>query len=62
MDLILLVKTLILVNGEVMPSSFNMNLLIPENIKRINVIKNESAIELYGDRGKNGVVEIITKK
>ncbi|WP_435313540.1 M56 family metallopeptidase [Cellulophaga fucicola] len=55
-------KPLILVNGEVMPSSFNMNLLIPENIKRINVIKNESAIELYGDRGKNGVVEIITKK
>ncbi len=34
----------------------------PETIKSINVLKNESGEEKYGVKGKNGVIEVITKK
>ncbi len=33
-----------------------------ENIKSINVIKGDAAIKKYGKKGKDGVIEIITKK
>lgn len=33
----------------------------PKNIKTVNVLKNEKAIEKYGTRGSNGVIEITTK-
>ncbi|MFD0796369.1 TonB family protein [Maribacter chungangensis] len=33
----------------------------PNNIKFINVIKGDAAIEKYGERAKNGVVEVVTK-
>ncbi len=33
-----------------------------ENIKSINVLKGDSAVKKYGKKGKDGVVEIITKK
>ena len=55
-------KPLIIVNGEVMPSSFDMNLIIPENIENIYVFKNQSAIDRFGKKGENGVIEIKTKK
>ncbi|SEQ88074.1 TonB-dependent Receptor Plug Domain [Hyunsoonleella jejuensis] len=34
----------------------------PNTIESINVLKGDGAIEAYGDKGKNGVVEIHTKK
>ncbi|MEW4925463.1 M56 family metallopeptidase [Algibacter sp. 2305UL17-15] len=34
----------------------------PDKIESINVLKGASAIEKYGDKGKDGVVEITTKK
>ena len=34
----------------------------PNNIKSMNVLKGEMAIKKYGEKGKNGVIEIITKK
>jgi TonB family protein len=40
--------------GSTMPKS--------EDIATINVLKNEAAIKIYGDKGKNGVVIITTKK
>jgi hypothetical protein len=33
----------------------------PKNIESINVLKGKKATEKYGDKGKNGVIEIITK-
>ena len=36
--------------------------LNPDDIKSINVLKDESAIKKYGDKAKHGVVEITTKK
>jgi hypothetical protein len=41
----------------------NMEKLIaPEKIASVNVYKGEEAIKKYGEKGKQGVVEIITKK
>lgn len=34
----------------------------PESIESINILKDKSAIEAYGDKGKNGVMIIETKK
>ena len=36
--------------------------LNPDEIATVSVIKGDAAIKKYGDAGKNGVVEIITKK
>ena len=33
----------------------------PKTIESMSVLKNESAIEKYGEEGKDGVIEIITK-
>lgn len=34
----------------------------PETIESINVLKGEKATEVYGEKGKNGVIEITSKK
>lgn len=36
--------------------------LAPEKVKSINVFKGEAATKKYGDKGKNDVIEITTKK
>jgi len=36
--------------------------LDPNKIESINVLKDKSAVEKYGEKGKNGVIEITTKK
>lgn len=36
--------------------------LDPDKIKTINVLKDDAASKKYGDKGKNGVIEISTKK
>lgn len=36
--------------------------IAPENIESINVLKNESATAIYGPKGKDGVIMIVTKK
>lgn len=55
------IKPLFIVDGKELKKS-KFKDLDPDNIERINVLKGESAIEKYGDKGKNGVVEVITKK
>ena len=39
----------------------NIEAINPEDIQSINVIKGEAATKLYGEKGKNGVVQITTK-
>jgi len=34
----------------------------PEDIDSINVLKDKSALDKYGEKGKNGVIEIYSKK
>ena len=43
-------------------SEKDMKDLSPNMIQSINVLKGESAKALYGEKGKNGVIEIKTKK
>jgi hypothetical protein len=52
-------QPLILVNGnETWQTIENIN---PGTIQSLNVLKDKSAIEKYGDKGKNGVIEITLK-
>ena len=52
---------LYLVNGRIMKQG-NINSISPDRIESINVLKEGQTIAIYGDKGKNGVVEIISKK
>ena len=53
---------LIVLDGNIMPSNFNISNLKPENIEKIDVLKDASATAIYGDKGKNGVIIVHTKK
>jgi TonB family protein len=57
-------QVLLIIDGEEISSdSKELNdILKPEDIESMNVLKDEAAIKLYGDKGKNGVIQIITKK
>lgn len=44
-------------------SEKNLDKIVPAaKIEAVNVLKGEAAIKKYGNKGKNGVIEIITKK
>jgi TonB family protein len=51
---------LIVVDGVI--KDIDVEYLDPETIASINVIKDKTAIDKYGDKGKDGVVEVATKK
>ena len=54
-------NALFIVDGkEISKEEFNK--IDPKTIQALNVLKNESATKLYGDKGKNGVVLITLKK
>lgn len=52
---------LIIIDGEKMPKDFELNTIDPNDIESISVLKDKSAIDTYGDEGKDGVI-IITRK
>lgn len=54
-------KPLILVNGKE-TSSEEMKKINPNDIESINVLKGENALKKYGEKAKNGVIEITKKK
>jgi TonB family protein len=54
-------QPLIVIDGVAVKNQ-NVNNIPPENIESISVLKNESAAILYGDKGKDGVILITTKK
>ncbi|MFD2914900.1 M56 family metallopeptidase [Psychroserpens luteus] len=51
---------LIIIDGKIAKKSTLKN-LDTNNIKSMNVLKDKSAIEAYGDKGKNGVIVLKTK-
>ena len=54
------VEALIVVDGiEVSPESFSK--MSAEDIKSMTVLKEKSAVELYGDKGRKGVIVVETK-
>jgi TonB-dependent SusC/RagA subfamily outer membrane receptor len=52
---------LIVIDG-VIRSDMNLNEISPNTIESINVLKGESALALYPQNGRNGVIQITTKK
>tara|TARA_R110001583_G_scaffold26142_3_gene94341 strand:- start:8874 stop:10487 length:1614 start_codon:yes stop_codon:yes gene_type:complete len=54
-------KPLFYIDGE-KATSKEMEAINPDTIESINVLKDNSAIKKYGEKGKNGVVEITTKR
>ncbi|MDO8930333.1 MAG: TonB-dependent receptor plug domain-containing protein, partial [Bacteroidota bacterium] len=54
-------QPLIVIDG-VVDKNQNVNNIPPENIESISVIKDKSASSLYGEKGKDGVILITTKK
>jgi len=55
------IKPLIILDGKEV-SEESIYSLKPENVDRINVIKDKNATDKYGEKGKNGVMEIFLKK
>ena len=56
-------KPIIVFNGSIVEGDTDkiINLINPADIESMNVIKGENAIKNYGEKGKNGVLEINTK-
>jgi len=54
-------KPLFIVEGKEVNEEY-LNSIKPEDVESINVLKDKSATEKYGDKGKNGVIEIFLKK
>ncbi|GAA4281197.1 M56 family metallopeptidase [Gaetbulibacter aestuarii] len=54
-------EPLFVLDGKVVDNS-EIQLLMPEDIEKINVLKGDSAIKKYGKKAEDGVVEITTKK
>jgi beta-lactamase regulating signal transducer with metallopeptidase domain len=52
---------LYVIDGEVKEEKFDLNSINPENIERVDVLKDRMSIEKYGEKGKNGVIEIKLK-
>lgn len=50
-----------IVDGKEMGNDFNVNEMDPNSIESISVWKDGPAIHRYGEKGRNGVVEIYTK-
>ncbi|WP_163407043.1 M56 family metallopeptidase [Flavobacterium ajazii] len=53
-------KILIVIDGKI--TNKTANDLDPQNIEQINVLKEPTSTTKYGNKGKNGVIEITTKK
>jgi TonB family protein len=54
-------QALVVVDG-IVAENQDVNAIPPETIESVSVLKDESATILYGDKGKNGVILIVTKK
>lgn len=50
---------LIVINGKI--TNDKISSVDPERIESVNVLKDQVAIDAYGELGKNGVVQIFTK-
>ncbi len=55
-------KPLIVVDGEVKGKDFELNSISPSDIESMSVFKDKVALDMYGEEGKNGVVQIMTKE
>ena len=54
-------KPLVYVDGKEYPFE-NINKIDPKTIDRMDVLKDKEAVDKYGEKAKNGVILITTKK
>lgn len=54
-------EPLIIIDGKV-ASKKELDQCDPNTIDSVSVLKGDKGMEKYGEKGKNGVIEIITKK
>ncbi len=55
-------NALYVLDGKLQDNSFKPNSVPTKDIEQISVLKGQAAFDKYGDKGKNGIVEIYTKK
>ena len=53
---------LIVVDGEEKAPGFDLQSIVPDQIERIDVLKDEAATKKFGDKGVNGVIMITMKE
>ena len=53
---------LIIIDGVEQSAGYDLKKLSPDNIERIDVLKDEAAFKKVGEKGVNGVILITTKK
>ncbi len=53
-------KPILIIDGEV--SKASLDDIDPDKIKSLTVLRGKAATQIWGDQGKNGVIEITTKK
>ena len=53
---------LIILDGKEMPKNFKSTSFNPNNLESVEVIKNKSAKQLYGEKAKHGVIILTTMK
>ncbi len=51
-------KPLIVIDGQIQDEGFDLNSIKSDNIKSLQVLKGEAALKKYGERAKNGALEI----
>lgn len=54
------VKPLIVINGKEVPNEV-LEALDPNKIQSVSVLKDQSAVSKYGEKGKNGVIQVTLK-
>ena len=54
-------QPLYVLNGEVVNDGNLIKTMDPNTIESMNVLKGETATKLYGSKGANGVISIVTK-
>jgi len=52
---------LIIIDGVALPQGASLNRINPNDIEQISVLKDKTAVAIYGDRAVNGVVLVTTK-
>ncbi|MGV3764619.1 MAG: TonB-dependent receptor plug domain-containing protein [Chitinophagaceae bacterium] len=55
-------KPLFVIDGVPAKDDFKLETIVPDDIEEISILKDASATALYGEKGKNGVILITTKK
>ena len=53
---------LLIVYGKINEDFNTVNSIDPDNIESVNVLKGGQALKKYGEKGRNGVIEITLKK